>query len=158
MAFAGLQVIFLLAMALGNGGVPVELAQLIDPADYFAPRNIEVKPENLLTVATKAPADAKESFNQLLAIRWLGDNKDNLGSNKDAVRKGLAKLAVAENETVRQYARAALARIDGKVAPARSIPKNSVRLQALEWFPTEVTLAAALDLRAPPGLDVGRLN
>jgi hypothetical protein len=155
MAVASVHIIFLLAMALGSGGVPVELAQFIEPADYFAPRNVEVKPESLLAVATKAPADAKEGFKQLLAIRWLGDNKDQLGSSKEAVRKGLQQLAEGRDEAVKDYARTALARIDGKPAPARVMPKNSVRLQALEWFPQEVTLASALDLRALPGKEIG---
>jgi hypothetical protein len=153
MAVRGPEIIIMLLLSLGGGGdFPNDLVSLIDAGDYFPPRGVELKADNLVQVASKAPTDAKEGLAQLLAIRWLGENQDQLGGSKEAVRKTLQPLAEGPEGFARDYARTALGRIDGKSPVGlRSMPKDSVRTQALEWFPEEVEMAGAFDLRPPAG-------
>jgi hypothetical protein len=132
-------------------GTPIDLLALVDPADYFASRRIEVGAGSLRELASGSPADAKGLFQQLLAIRWLGENKDRLGEHREAVRRALDRLAQGPDGFARDQARVALARLDGRPPPAlHAAPKDSLR-EALAWFPQDVSLVGVLDTRAPAG-------
>jgi len=151
MAFSSIVFILPFFLGLGGGGnVPNDLAALVDIEDYFGPRQIETKPENLTRLAARAPGDVKESFVQLLAIRWLGEHAGQLDTHKDDVRKALQQLAQGPEGFARDYAEVALARLDGKPLPLRTFAKDSIRKEALAWFPEQVQMAGALDLRAVP--------
>jgi hypothetical protein len=154
MIAAGGPIVFL-ALLLGvngAGNLPHDLVSLMDINDYFTPRSIETKPDNLVRLAGKAPADAKESLVQLLAIRWLGENVDQLGDQKDAARKALQQLARGPEGFPRDYAEVALARLEGKAPPVRAFPKDSLRKEAFSWFPEKAQMvAAAVEFRAMPG-------
>jgi hypothetical protein len=144
--------IILLAMLLGPvTGTPAELTALVDPADYFASRRINVGVASLLELASASPTDAKGTFQQLLAIRWLGENRDRHGEHQEAVRRALDRLARGPDGFARDQAQLALARIDGRPTPVlHAAPKDSLR-EALAWFPQGVSLAVALDARPPAG-------
>src|SRR5205823_3631155 len=125
--FVGGSVVMLgLLLGLGGGGnVPHDLASLVELDDYFSRGSIEAKPEVVLPLASKSPGDAKESFTQLLAIRWLGENTGKIGTHKEAVRKGLQQLAQGPNGFARDYAAVALARVEGKPPLRRAFAKDS---------------------------------
>src|SRR6516165_2958640 len=108
--------VILLAFLLGpiaGGGTQTDLASLIDPADYFSSRRVEVSSAHLLELASAHPTGARDGFRQLLAIRWLGENKDRLGEHQEAVRRALGRLAEGPDGFARDQARLALARLDG---------------------------------------------
>src|SRR5947209_2671889 len=105
----------LLLLGLGStGGAPRDLVSLMDSADYFLPRQIEIKPDNLLRLAVKKPEDARSELVQLLAIRWLGENGDQLGIQKEAVQKALRQMTAGPDDFAKDYAAAALAKLEGK--------------------------------------------
>jgi hypothetical protein len=143
--------VLLLALRSLGGSAPLDLVGLVDPADYFAARHVDATPRNLLALASASPTDAAGRFRQLLAIRRLADTADRLGEHRAAVRQALTRLAEEADGFARDHARIALARIDGKPTPVlHVVPPDSLR-EALAWFPADVTLAGALDVRAPPG-------
>src|SRR6516164_3829283 len=109
-------------------GTPTDLVAFVDPADYFASRRVEVGAGKLLELASGSPTDAKGTFQQLLAIRWLGENRDRLGEHQEAVRRALGRLAEGPDGFARDQARLALARLDGRPPPAlHAAPKDSLR-------------------------------
>ena len=102
----GPEIIFL-ALLLGpiaGGGTQTDLLSLIEPADYFASRRVEVGPAQMLGLASGSPTDARGDFQQLLAVRWLADNKDPLGDHLGAARQALARLAEGPDGFARDYA------------------------------------------------------
>jgi hypothetical protein len=147
-------VLLILAFLLGptvGSATPTDLVSLIDPADYFASRRMEVGSAQMLDQVSAKRADARSSLLRLLAIRWLGENKDRLGEDREAVRQVLEQIAKGTDEFARDHAQIALARIDGKPIPVlRTAPKDSLR-DGLAWFPEDVNLAAVCDSRAPAG-------
>jgi hypothetical protein len=150
MAFLGnlLPLMFLFA-CVANGGIRTDLLSLVEPADYFASRRVELVTRNMLELASASPTDARGEVRQLLAVRWLGENKDRLGEQQQAVRQALARLARGPEGFAADYAQTALARLDGKPAPVpRAAPKDGLR-EALGWFPKDVSLALVLDARPP---------
>jgi hypothetical protein len=152
MAFSGLffPLMFLFA-CVASGGIRTDLLSLIEPADYFASRRMELGARSMLELASGTPTDARRDVRQLLAVRWLGENKDRLGEQREAVRQALARLARGPEGFAAEYAQTALARIDDKPVPVpRAAPKDGLR-EALEWFPKDVSLAVVLDARPPAG-------
>jgi hypothetical protein len=142
-------------MGLGGNG-SADLVSFIDAPLYFQSRSIEVKPEKMVELAEKAPKDQREAIGQLLAIRWLGDHGAEVKKTKKA-REVLEQLAASSTGAgtagfARDYARTALARLDGKPIPGEPLPANSVRSEALSWFPARCSLFGALDLRLPEGI------
>jgi hypothetical protein len=145
---------FLLAFILGpivGGGPSPDLLSLVAPDEYFASRRVEVRPAKMLQLASDSPADVRGGVQQLLAIRWLAENKGRLGEHQDAVRRALGRLADGPEGFARDHARIALARLDDKPTPVLGhAPKDSLR-EALAWFPADVNLAGVIDARAPAG-------
>ena len=156
MSFAAAPVFLVLLLGLGGSGhVPHDLASFIELNDYFTRGSIEAKADNLLRVAARPPTDVKESFVQLLVIRWLGENTDQLGEQKDAVRKALQQLAQGPEGFARDYAQIALARVEGKPLTHRTFARDNLRKDAFAWFPEQVQIAGAFDFRAAPGQKTG---
>jgi hypothetical protein len=155
----------LLFLLLGFGSNSRDLVSYLNPDDYFASRKVEVRVETLLSLAGKTPATGKDQVMQLLAIRKLVANPAE--ARKDARvrdlltqiaerKKGQDRLGFAED-----YARRALAVLDGKPAPAATIPKASLRTDAYAWFPKDAALVAGFDLRpvaGVPAADVSTLQ
>src|SRR3954469_8579941 len=105
MAVGGAEFILIIMLLYpAGGGMPNDLGSFLEPADYFNSRRIEAQPKSLLELASKPAPGAEASAAQLLAIRWLADNKDKLGDDKDAVRKALQKLAEGPAGFARDHA------------------------------------------------------
>jgi hypothetical protein len=135
-------------------GAPVnDMASLIDPADYFQTRGVEVKADKMLELAARDPTDGKAQIGQLLALRWLAQHPTE-AKKADKAREILASLADGKKAQdgygfAKEYAQKALAKLDGKPAPApRKVPVDSVRSDALKWFPAQATILGAMELRA----------
>jgi hypothetical protein len=144
-------VLLLFVLSVITSGTQTDLVSLVEPADYFASRRVEANARTMLELASGGPTEARDRFRQLLAIRWLGENKDRLGEHQEAVRRAMGRLADSADEFVQDRARLALARLDGKPAPRlHAAPKDNLR-EALAWFPEDVSLAGAIDARGPPG-------
>src|SRR5581483_2891173 len=59
----------------GSAGLPAnDVASVIPADDYFASRKITVNVKEMMTLAGKEADGPKAQFQQLLAIRWLGEN------------------------------------------------------------------------------------
>jgi hypothetical protein len=150
-AMMGPDFAFLFALMLGG---PFEVTSLVDAEDYFRHREIAVDGDKLIRLAgtdPTGPEDGKGRLAQLLAIRTLGERKE------AKARKLLEDLAggsaKAANPFAADWAAAALAEMDGKPRPAEAVPKDSARKTALEWFPADVDVFGALDLRGLPRAD-----
>jgi hypothetical protein len=143
----------LLAMTPGGGSAfHTDLLAVVLSDSYLQAQQVDTKPESLLAVVKRSPSSPRELATQLVAIRWFGENADQLGDKRPAVSEALQGLAKGPPGFARDYALFALARLDGKTPPALHImPKDSTRSQAFEWFPDDVSFVAALDLRAAPG-------
>jgi hypothetical protein len=155
----------ILFLGLSFGSDSRDLVSYLEPDPYFVSRGIDGKVETLLLLAARNPENGKDQVRQLLAIRKLV--ADPAQANKDKRvrelltqivegKKGKDRLGFAE-----EYARRALARLDGKPAPSGTIPKLSLRADAFAWFPKEASLVAAYDLRPVPGVpaaDVSELK
>jgi hypothetical protein len=149
--------VFFLAVSTA-GGAPTDLVSLIDGPDYFKARSIEVSADKMAELAGKGPSEGQTSVAQLLAIRWLGEHPAEAKQVRGA-REGLQKIAEGDRAKdpqgfARDYARRALARLDGKAAPAPTMPANSVRDEALRWFPAPSTIFGGLEFRPPRGVKV----
>jgi hypothetical protein len=133
--------VLIFALLLSAGG-PMELASLVEPAEYFKARGIADDVENLARLAAKDSDEPKAVFVRTLAIRELARRKDS--------RATLEAVATGPKGIARDAAEAALAEWDGKPAPRGKSPDESVRLLAAAWFPPECGLYAGLDLRRLP--------
>jgi hypothetical protein len=156
MAMSG-GLMFFLMMAL-NGSGSADLVSYFDGAPYFRSRSIEMKPEKMVELAGKEPASAKEEISRLLAIRWLGEHGAEVKKTPNA-RELLEQIAQRKKGKdplgfARDYARLALARLDGKSTSLDTLPANSVRFDALAWFPSQCSLFGAMDYRPPKGISV----
>jgi hypothetical protein len=151
--------IFLLAC---GSDTPADPVSLIPARDYFQLHNIDVNVDKMAALAAKAPTDAQESVAQLLAIRWLGEHAAEVKKTK-GVRDTLQKIAEGKTGKdalgfAKDHARRALARIDGKEPPVRTLSDNSVRTSALEWFPKNSSMFGALDFRPARAVEAEETN
>jgi hypothetical protein len=151
----------LLMVGVGGNGSK-DLVSLVDAPQYFKSRGIELKLEKMLELAGKTPADGKEQVQQLLAIRWLGEHPEAVKKTGNA-RETLRAIADGKQGKDPQgfaadYARLALARLDGKDVSLHPLPLGSVRGEALAWFPKKCTIFGAADMRPPRGLPEERSN
>lgn len=139
-------------MLAGTGNMPHDVVSVIDADDYFRSRQIAVKVADLVPLAEKEPKDGKAQIAQLLALRWLGEHPDQV--KKDAkAREALEQIAAGKKGQdpvgfAREYAQEALALVEGKPAPKPTpLPEDSVRGDALKWFPNDAAFFGAIDLR-----------
>jgi hypothetical protein len=145
----------LVLVALGSNG-STDLVSMVDGPAYFKSRGIEVKADKMLELAGKTPTSGKEAVAQLLAIRWLGKHPADV-KKLDNGRDQLTQIAEGKKGKDAQgfasdYARLALARIDGKSVTLQNLQSNSVRADALQWFPKKSTIFGAFDFRPPKGV------
>jgi hypothetical protein len=161
---SGSPVEFFLMLALGAGGPFTDVASLLSPEAYFRSRNVELTIPNLLQRVSAVPKDGKAELQQLLAIRLLVVDPDEVRNNKE-VRQVLQDVAAGKQGQDRfgfakQYAGWALARLTGGKVPAPAATAAAVT-DAFAWFPADVTWAAAVDLRPTAGTpphDFGHLK
>jgi hypothetical protein len=149
----------LFLLVLGSGGAANDLVSWIDADDYFKTRGVEVTAARMREVAARELAvEALAPVNRLLAIRWLGENAEAVKNDRQA-RRVLERIAAGDRARdpqgfARDYARRALARLDGKPDPVPTVPDDSLRADALAWFPEKAVLVGGFDFRPPPGLDL----
>jgi hypothetical protein len=153
-AFSFLEMLVLLA---GSSGLPAtDLASLLAADDYFSARNVTLNTKEMTALAGKEASDAKEEIQQLVAIRWLGENP--AATKKDpAAREMLEQIAAGKKGRDRHgfakaHALQALARLDGKPVPPMTTMPDSSLLDALGSFPSTMTLAGGMEIR--PGKTV----
>ncbi|MCI0462382.1 MAG: hypothetical protein L0Z62_35975 [Gemmataceae bacterium] len=155
----------ILFVLLGFGSNSRDLVSYLNVDDYFKSRKVEVTVERMLDLAAKSPMDGKDQVMQLLAIRKLTANPAEAKKDRRVRalleqiaqgKKGKDRLGFAED-----YARRALAQLDGKQIAAATMPKNSLRADAFQWFPRDTALVAGVDLRPVEGVaavEVGALQ
>jgi hypothetical protein len=146
--FAG----FLILAILSGGTNSTDVAALIPPAHYFESRQIDTTVDRMIDVVIAEPKSPKDQIMQLAALRQLADDADNFKKAKNYATNRMAIEEIAQGKRgadpqgfAQEYARKVLAQLDGKKTdPA---PVRALREHALNWFPADVTFAAALDLR-----------
>jgi len=155
----------LLFVLLSFGSNSRDLVSYLNADDYFKSRQVEVTVEKMLDLAAKSPVDGKDQVMQLLAIRKLTANPAEARRDR-RVRALLAEIAEGKKGKDRlgfaeEYARRALAQLDGKQIATSIMPKNSLRSEAFKWFPKDAALVAGFDLRPVegiPAVEVGALQ
>jgi hypothetical protein len=138
----------LLVLVGGTGGR--DTLDVIIAEHYFESRKIQPKVATLLEMARTEPRTGKDQVRQLLAIRWLGENR------VEQARETLRPIAAGKHAQdaagfARDYAQEALARIDGRPVPRRTMPPDSLR-EGMSWFPADADLFGAIDFRGCPQL------
>lgn len=161
-SFAALGLIEILVFLGSTASSPThDLASLLRAEDYFKARNVAVKPEQLVALALKEPADGKSQLQQLLALRWLGENpaaaKKTAGARAALEQIAAGKKAQDPQGFARLYARQTLARLDGKPVPVTTAPRGSL-LEGFAWFPADTNLAAAVEVRPPSATFSGAID
>jgi hypothetical protein len=152
MAATGFMWIEALLLIVATGGnVSLDLASLIDEQSYFKLKTVTVTAETMTELAAKGGTDGRAPMAQLLAIRWLGEHKDEVAKAK-AARATLSQLAEGKIGKdvpgfAADYARRALARLDGKPIARPLMPANSLRSDALSWFPERSSIFGGIELR-----------
>jgi hypothetical protein len=143
----------ILVLALMSGGMnSTDLAELIQPAHYFATRRIEPTNDRLIDIVITEPKTAKAQIMQLTALRFIADEADrfkkakNYPTNREAIEEiAQGKRAQDAQGFAQEYAKRVLAKLDGaKIASAKVRP---MRQDALNWFPADLTIGYALDMR-----------
>jgi len=138
-------------MALGGMGAPNELLSAIDADAYFRSRQVPVTVAKMLELAGKQPTDAKGEVSQLLAIRMLGEEPEEVQKEKEAILKVLQPLAEGKQPGdkhgfVRTYALRTLDRLGAKEAGRERRPPEETGqrklIDAFAWFPDKVTFVA----------------
>lgn len=143
----------ILMLALMSGGASTtDLVALVQPAHYFQGRQIQVSIDRMIDIAIAEPNTPKAQIMQLTALRYLTDEAENLkkgknyATNRDAIELiAQGKKANDPQGFAREYAQRLLLKLDGKKAePAKYRP---IREDALGWFPADIKIALALDMR-----------
>lgn len=134
------------------GGGSSDLASYIDVADYYKSRNLELTAAKVVDLLGKDQEKGNMKMAQLLGIRWLGENPAEAKKNA-AARPALEKVLKWTKKQdpqgfYKEYAQAALARLDGKQPAVRTIPKDSLSAEGLKWFPASAQFVAGLDTRS----------
>ncbi len=148
MAFGMIEVLALLLS--GTGSPTHDLVSLIRAEDYFQARNVKLDAAEMVKLALRDPADGKAQVQQLLAIRWLGENADAV-KKAEGAKAALEALAAGRKAQDRQgfakvYAGQALARLAGEPLPAVAAPLGSLA-DALAWCPIDSQFCGAIELR-----------
>ena len=142
-----------LMLALLSGGIGSnDLVSLVQPTHYFQTRQIEVTIDKMVELAGREPKDATTQIQQLVALRHLTDETDSLkkATNYPAHRQALEQIAQGKKGAdplgfAQDYAQRVLGKLDGtKREPVKTKP---IRQDALSWFPADVSLGMALDMR-----------
>lgn len=134
-----------------NGG-EADLASYIEVADYYKSRNLELTPAKVVELLAKDQDKGNMKMAQLLGIRWLGENPAEAKKHaaaKPALEKVLKWTKKQDPQGFyKEYAQAALARLDGKQPAVRTIPKDSLTAEGLKWFPANAHIVMGLDTRS----------
>jgi hypothetical protein len=151
MMFFGFAEVMLLAL-LGGGMNNTDLVSLIPPQHYFEARQVKVSLNSMVDIGLTEPKDGKAQIMQLTALRYLIDEADafkkadNYANNRYAIEQiAQGKKAQDKMGFAKEYAQRLLDKLDGKKAP--TVKLTPMLDDALAWFPVNVTMVGALDLR-----------
>src|SRR5262249_42027873 len=120
----------LMMFLLSGSPSGTDLLALVDPATYFASRQMEVSIDKMAGLAAVAPKDAKGQLSQLLALRYLAEHPDKLKQAEAFAgyrrlieeiaggRTGQDKLGFSK-----EYAERVIAVLDGKTPTAPEVGK-----------------------------------
>ena len=145
--------------ALVVGGMNnTDLVGLVQPQHYFESRQVRVSIDSMIDIALTDPKDGKAQIMQLTALRYMADESvafkkaSNYATNREAIEL-IAQGKKAQDKVgfAKEYAQRLLDKLDGK-KPA-VVKTGPVGADALAWFPADVTLAGALDLRGAGNAD-----
>ncbi|MSQ95838.1 MAG: hypothetical protein EXR98_14965 [Gemmataceae bacterium] len=145
----------MLVLVLMSGGMSsTDLVAMVPPAHYFQSRQVQVSIDRMIDIAITEPATPKAQVMQLTALRYLADEAENLkkannyATNRDAIEQiAQGKKANDPQGFAKEYAQRVLMKLDGKKAePVKTRP---IREDALNWFPEDVKIAFAIDMRQP---------
>src|SRR5687767_3990502 len=96
MEFFAVGLLEMIVLLAGSGGLASnDLVSLVQAEDYFKVRNIAVSADKMAELAGKDPADGKTQVQQLLAIRWLGENAADT-KKADGARALLEQIAAGK--------------------------------------------------------------
>jgi hypothetical protein len=145
----------LLLLALGSGSNDV--VSFLNPAEYFQARNIPTTVDKMVELATAEPKDARTQIQQLLALRQLANQADEVkkAKNFDDILKKIEDVANGKKAQdlhgfAADYAGRAARALGAKVELAKvEVPRDSVRDDAVRWFPKDVSLVLSMDFRYP---------
>jgi len=164
MAVVGFGMMELLILLAGIPGLPAnDLVSIVPPGDYFSSRGVTVNARELMVLAGKEPSTPKAQVQQLLAIRWLGENAA-ATKKTDGARELLEDIASGKKAQdghgfARAHARRAVALLDGKTPPPlATMPASGLRGDVLKWFPADMTLAGGHEFRADRNSKEGALE
>lgn len=153
----GFAEILMLALVSG-GGNSTDLVALVQPTHYFQSRQIEVSIDKMVELVGREPKDPKTQIQQLVALRHLAADTDNLkkAANYAAHRQALEQIGQGKKAQdslgfAQEYANRVLAKLDG--AKGDTVKTKPLRAEALSWFPANATFAFALDMQQPRGPD-----
>lgn len=151
----GLGALEMLILLAGGAGLPSnDFVSLVAPADYFAVRKIEATPKKMLEIIKTEPEGGKtpkQHNQQLLAIRWLGENAD-ATKRTDGAREVLedvaaGKLAKDKFGFAKGHALQALAHLDGKPLPPLSPLVGDLKDEVLKRAGKTANVLGGFDLR-----------
>lgn len=151
MAMGATEMVFLfLSLISGN-----DLLSMVDGNDYFKSRKIPVTIEKMVELATTQANSSKDQVAQLLALRMLAEDADEVKKTKNFndILKNIEEVAQGKKAAdlqgfAAEYARRTAIALGSKLEPVKNkIPENSIRQDALNWFPKDVTLVVSQDFR-----------
>ncbi len=147
----GFAEILILAM-LSGGMTTTDVVAMVQPTHYFKSRNVEPTIDAMIDTIIVAPDTPKAQIRQLVALRHLADEADkfkkdkNYASNREAVEEVAdGKRGKDPQGFAQEYARQLLAKLDGKKHMPEKV--RPLREDALSWFPDDVKLGVAFDVR-----------
>ncbi len=145
----------LILLVVFSGGSTRDAVSLIDAKDYFQQRKIPANVTKMVELARTEPKTGKAQIQQLLALRWLRENVDEVKKDKDFedLRRQIEAIAKGQKAQdlhgfARDYAtRTAIALGSSMKLVKDEIPKNSLSQDAIRWFPKETNMIFAVDFR-----------
>ncbi len=151
MILGGMELAILLMFTGGRS----DLLNFVEPDHYFQSRNVPLNVQKMAELAVQSPNDPKAQVQQLLALRWLEENAEKVKKthNFQAIHDKIEKIAQGQlaqdlQGFAKGYAQYTLVAFGDKIKiPPLVVPENSVRQDALRWFPQGATFAAVLDFR-----------
>ena len=142
----------ILVLAIMTGGTSsTDVIALVQPKHYFQYREWEPSIDKMVDIAFEDPKDAKTQVAQLTSLRYLADESEALKKSPKYADQRRMIEAIAQGKKAqdpegfaKDYANRVLMKLDN-AKPAAMKPRP-IREDALGWFPSDASLAGAIDL------------
>lgn len=143
-------VLFFLTLNSGN-----DLVSVLDPAEYFKARKVQVTVDKMVELATTQASNGKGQVQQLFALRLLAQDAAEVKKAKNFadILKSIEEVAEGKKAQdlqgfAAEYARKTAIALGSQLAPTKEgIPENSAKQDAVSWFPKQSTVVLSLDYR-----------